>query len=203
MLLTVRQASARLGVSYSTLKQWIFKGSVRTTRTAGGHHRIAETEVDRLLAREGKLPRSVRSPPAGRRRAGVDQRPQSAQGRGHRGADGGAAGAGQAARRRSDLDGRHHPGCRDRPRPAARQSGHGDHQVDRSHDCTGSRSGTSTAAEEVLGLSQDFRFRCGTVRRERAAEATFFARWIDRRFRVRVWCRSRRGGRRAQPPLSD
>ena len=62
MLLTVRQASARLGVSYSTLKQWIFKGSVRTTRTAGGHHRIAETEVDRLLAREGKLPRSVRSP---------------------------------------------------------------------------------------------------------------------------------------------
>jgi molybdopterin-binding protein len=56
MILTVRQAAARLGVSYSTLKQWIFKGSVRTTRTEGGHHRIAETEVERLLARQGRLP---------------------------------------------------------------------------------------------------------------------------------------------------
>ena len=35
MLLTVREAATRLGVSYSTLKQWIFKGSVRTTRTDG------------------------------------------------------------------------------------------------------------------------------------------------------------------------
>ena len=56
MLLTVREAATRLGVSYSTLKQWIFKGSVRTTRTDGGHHRISETEVDRLLSRQGKLP---------------------------------------------------------------------------------------------------------------------------------------------------
>ena len=64
MLLTVREAATRLGVSYSTLKQWIFKGSVRTTRTDGGHHRIAETEVDRLLARQGALPAA--------RRAGAD-----------------------------------------------------------------------------------------------------------------------------------
>ena len=54
--LTVRQAAARLGVGYSTLKQWIYKGSVRTTRTEGGHHRIAETEVERLLARAGRSP---------------------------------------------------------------------------------------------------------------------------------------------------
>ena len=58
--LTVRQAAERLGVGYSTLKQWIYKGSVRTTRTEGGHHRIADTEVDRLLAREGR-PLSARS----------------------------------------------------------------------------------------------------------------------------------------------
>jgi len=58
MLLTVRQAAGRLGVSYSTLKQWIFKGSVRTTRTEGGHHRIAEMEVERLLAKQGHLPTS-------------------------------------------------------------------------------------------------------------------------------------------------
>jgi molybdopterin-binding protein len=50
MLLTVRQAAARLGVGYSTLKQWIYQGRVRTRTTSGGHHRIADTEVDRLLA---------------------------------------------------------------------------------------------------------------------------------------------------------
>ena len=50
-LLTVRTAADRLGVGYSTLKQWIYGGQVRTTTTAGGHHRIAEAEVDRLIAR--------------------------------------------------------------------------------------------------------------------------------------------------------
>lgn len=48
-LLTVRAAADRLGVGYSTLKQWIYDGKVRTVRTSGGHHRIAELEVDRLL----------------------------------------------------------------------------------------------------------------------------------------------------------
>ena len=50
-LLTVRVAAERLGVGYSTLKRWIGTGRVRTTRTEGGHHRIAEAEVDRLTAR--------------------------------------------------------------------------------------------------------------------------------------------------------
>ena len=49
-LLTVRQAAERLGVGYSTLKQWIYQGRVRTRTTSGGHHRIPEAEVDRLLA---------------------------------------------------------------------------------------------------------------------------------------------------------
>ena len=49
-LLTVRQAAARLGIGYSTLKQWIYQGRVRTRTTSGGHHRIPEAEVDRLLA---------------------------------------------------------------------------------------------------------------------------------------------------------
>jgi molybdopterin-binding protein len=52
-MLSVRDAAARLGVSYPTLKQWIYKGSLRTVRTEGGHHRVPETEVDRLLARRG------------------------------------------------------------------------------------------------------------------------------------------------------
>jgi len=49
-LLTVRQAASRLGIGYSTLKHWIYEGRVRTRVTGGGHHRIADTEVDRLLA---------------------------------------------------------------------------------------------------------------------------------------------------------
>jgi molybdopterin-binding protein len=48
-LLTVRAAADRLGVGYSTLKQWIYDGSVRTTQTNGGHHRVSESEVQRLL----------------------------------------------------------------------------------------------------------------------------------------------------------
>ena len=52
-LLTVRTAAQRLGVGYSTLKQWIYSGRVRTTTTAGGHHRVAEAEIDRLLAKGG------------------------------------------------------------------------------------------------------------------------------------------------------
>jgi molybdopterin-binding protein len=50
-LLTVRAAADRLGIGYSTLKQWIFKGRVRTTQTEGGHHRISDAEIERLLAR--------------------------------------------------------------------------------------------------------------------------------------------------------
>src|SRR6478736_4038667 len=55
-LLTVREAAKRLGVGYSTLKHWIYEGRVRTRLTSGGHHRIADTEVDRLLAPSTKPP---------------------------------------------------------------------------------------------------------------------------------------------------
>ena len=67
-LITVRAAATRLGVSYSTFKQWIYKGTVRTTRTSGGHHRIAEAEVDRLIAAQGRLSASAPHRP---RAAGV------------------------------------------------------------------------------------------------------------------------------------
>ena len=63
MLLTVRTAAARLGVGYSTLKQWIYAGKVRTTTTAGGHHRIAEAELDRLTALTQPLAAPARRPP--------------------------------------------------------------------------------------------------------------------------------------------
>jgi molybdopterin-binding protein len=51
-LLTVRTAADRLGIGYSTLKQWIYQGRIRTTQTAGGHHRIADAEIDRFVARQ-------------------------------------------------------------------------------------------------------------------------------------------------------
>jgi molybdopterin-binding protein len=61
-LITPREAAKRLGVSYPTVKQWIYKGSMRTRRTAGGHHRVPDTEIDRLLAATGRaLPRPRRS----------------------------------------------------------------------------------------------------------------------------------------------
>jgi molybdopterin-binding protein len=49
-LLTVRAAAERLGVGYSTLKRWVHSGYVRTTQTEGGHHRVSDAEIDRLLA---------------------------------------------------------------------------------------------------------------------------------------------------------
>ncbi len=51
-LLTARVAAERLGVGYSTIKRWVRSGKVRTTRTEGGHHRVAESEIERLLARQ-------------------------------------------------------------------------------------------------------------------------------------------------------
>ena len=54
----VRDAARRLGVSYATLKQWIYKGALRTVQTEGGHHRISEAELERFLARKGPRPSS-------------------------------------------------------------------------------------------------------------------------------------------------
>ena len=48
--LTVRSAADRLGVAYSTVKNWIYQGQLRTTRTEGGHHRVSEAEIQRFLS---------------------------------------------------------------------------------------------------------------------------------------------------------
>ena len=49
-LYPVRHACKVLGVSYPALKQWIYQGKIKTFKTPGGHHRIPESELDRLLA---------------------------------------------------------------------------------------------------------------------------------------------------------
>ena len=50
-LLKLREAALQLGVSFPTIKQWIYKKKIRSIQTAGGHHRIPQSEVDRLLFR--------------------------------------------------------------------------------------------------------------------------------------------------------
>jgi len=50
-LLHLRDAALQLGISFPTIKQWIYKKKIRSSRTAGGHHRIPQAEVDRLLYR--------------------------------------------------------------------------------------------------------------------------------------------------------
>jgi molybdopterin-binding protein len=50
-LLKLREAALELGVSFPTIKQWIYKKKIRSIKTAGGHHRIPQAEVDRLLYR--------------------------------------------------------------------------------------------------------------------------------------------------------
>ena len=64
-LLKPIDAAQLAGVSYPTLKQWIYKGKIRTTKTAGGHHRIARSEIERVtgtqaakVTRKGKASRS-------------------------------------------------------------------------------------------------------------------------------------------------
>lgn len=50
-LLHLRDAALKLGISFPTIKQWIYKNKIRSVQTAGGHHRIPESEVDKLLFR--------------------------------------------------------------------------------------------------------------------------------------------------------
>ncbi len=63
-LLRPKEAAQILGISYSTLKQWVYRGKLRSIKTAGGHHRIPESELDRYLHRAGE-----KKEPTERRRA--------------------------------------------------------------------------------------------------------------------------------------
>jgi molybdopterin-binding protein len=48
-LLRLHEAAQLVGVSYPTLKQWIYNGKIKSVKTAGGHHRIPKSEVERLV----------------------------------------------------------------------------------------------------------------------------------------------------------
>jgi molybdopterin-binding protein len=62
MPLKPKDAAIRLGISYATVKQWIYSGKLRTVRTPGGHHRIPEQELERFIPKS-----EIRSGPQGRR----------------------------------------------------------------------------------------------------------------------------------------
>lgn len=62
-LLKPAEAARLAGVSYPTLKQWIYKGKIRSVKTAGGHHRIPRDEVERLTG--DAQPQAGRRKPAG------------------------------------------------------------------------------------------------------------------------------------------
>src|SRR5437868_8375048 len=50
-LVRPRDAAVQLQISYPTIKQWIYHRKLRTVQTPGGHYRIPQSEIDRLLYR--------------------------------------------------------------------------------------------------------------------------------------------------------
>ena len=66
-LIHLPEAARELGISYPTLKQWIYRRKIRSVKTAGGHHRIPRAEIDRVLFQTGRRgskpsPRSAPGP---------------------------------------------------------------------------------------------------------------------------------------------
>jgi molybdopterin-binding protein len=51
LLLRPRDAAVQLQISYPTIKQWIYHRKLRAVKTPGGHYRIPQAEIDRLLYR--------------------------------------------------------------------------------------------------------------------------------------------------------
>jgi molybdopterin-binding protein len=50
----LREAAEALGVSYQTIKLWIYKKKLKSTVTPGGHHRIPRAEVERLAGHQAR-----------------------------------------------------------------------------------------------------------------------------------------------------
>ena len=55
-LLTPREASRMLGISYPTIKNWILAGKLKTVRTPGGHHRLSTANLRPFLEADGTRP---------------------------------------------------------------------------------------------------------------------------------------------------
>jgi molybdopterin-binding protein len=55
-LLTPREASRMLGISYPAIKKWILDGKLKTIRTPGGHHRLSATSLRPFLQKDRTKP---------------------------------------------------------------------------------------------------------------------------------------------------
>ena len=51
-LLAPREAARVLGISYGTLKSWIRRGKLKSEMTRGGHHRVPESEIERMIPKK-------------------------------------------------------------------------------------------------------------------------------------------------------
>lgn len=58
-LLTPREASRMLGISYPAIKKWILEGKIKTVRTPGGHHRLTLTSLRPYIEADSARPESV------------------------------------------------------------------------------------------------------------------------------------------------
>ena len=57
-LMTPREASRMMGISYPTIKKWILDGKLKTVRTPGGHHRLSEASLRPFIKKDRLKPES-------------------------------------------------------------------------------------------------------------------------------------------------
>jgi excisionase family DNA binding protein len=63
-LYKMREACSLLGVHPNTLRRWDKEGKIKTVRPEGGHRRIPQSEITRLLAKTPAPPQSGQAPSA-------------------------------------------------------------------------------------------------------------------------------------------
>lgn len=56
-LLPPRETCKRLGISFITLKRWIYTGKIRAVKTPTGRWMIPESEIERIIGGREKLKR--------------------------------------------------------------------------------------------------------------------------------------------------
>ena len=71
-MLTAREASRILGISYPAIKHWILTGKLQTCKTPGGHHRIPFGSLKPFL-QQNSLKSDTESPERHRRVSGRNQ----------------------------------------------------------------------------------------------------------------------------------
>ena len=49
-LLKPKEAANLAGVSVVTIKRWIYEGKIKSSQTAGGHHRVPRREIERITS---------------------------------------------------------------------------------------------------------------------------------------------------------